>query len=124
MEKRKSEEVRASKAVAKQARREEEALEKKRKAEEERIAAAMNEEAPPHNILFVQNLPAATTDKMLRPLFSQFPGFQEVRMVEASTGADKHRFARAFSTESSMRLVNLFGSHVRQHDHSRHARLA
>ena len=86
MEKRKSEEVRASKAVAKQARREEEVLEKKRKAEEERIAAAMNEEAPPHNILFVQNLPAATTDKMLRPLFSQFPGFQEVRMVEARPG--------------------------------------
>ena len=35
--------------------------------------------APPNKILFVQNLPEATTDAMLGMLFQQFPGFKEVR---------------------------------------------
>jgi len=35
--------------------------------------------APPNKILFVQNLPEATTDSMLGMLFQQFPGFKEVR---------------------------------------------
>lgn len=41
---------------------------------------------PPNKILFVQNLPAATNDQMLGMLFQQFPGFREVRMVEARPG--------------------------------------
>ncbi|GAV68470.1 LOW QUALITY PROTEIN: RRM_1 domain-containing protein, partial [Cephalotus follicularis] len=41
--------------------------------------------APPNNILFVQNLPHETTPMMLQMLF-QFPGFKEVRMVEAKPG--------------------------------------
>mmetsp|Transcript_17908 Transcript_17908/g.39098 ORF Transcript_17908/g.39098 Transcript_17908/m.39098 type:complete len:226 (-) Transcript_17908:589-1266(-) len=43
-------------------------------------------QAPPHNILFVQNLPEATNAAMLTKLFQQFPGFREVRMVEAKPG--------------------------------------
>ncbi len=35
--------------------------------------------APANKILFVQNLPEATTDQMLSMLFQQFPGFMEVR---------------------------------------------
>lgn len=42
--------------------------------------------APPNKILFVQGLPEATTDAMLGLLFQQFPGFREVRMVEARPG--------------------------------------
>ncbi|GAV66964.1 RRM_1 domain-containing protein/RRM_5 domain-containing protein [Cephalotus follicularis] len=42
--------------------------------------------APPNNILFVQNLPHETTPMMLQMLFCQFPGFKEVRMVEAKPG--------------------------------------
>ncbi|KAL0389648.1 UNVERIFIED_CONTAM: U1 small nuclear ribonucleoprotein A [Sesamum calycinum] len=42
--------------------------------------------APPNNILFVQNLPHQTTSMMLQMLFSQCPGFKEVRMVEAKPG--------------------------------------
>uniref|UniRef100_A0A7S3RA12 RRM domain-containing protein n=1 Tax=Dunaliella tertiolecta TaxID=3047 RepID=A0A7S3RA12_DUNTE len=41
---------------------------------------------PPNRILFVQGLPEATTDQMLQMLFMQFPGFKEVRMVEARPG--------------------------------------
>lgn len=36
-------------------------------------------QAPPNKILFVQNLPEASTDAMLGMLFQQFPGFKEVR---------------------------------------------
>ncbi|KAL3827814.1 hypothetical protein ACJIZ3_016616 [Penstemon smallii] len=42
--------------------------------------------APPNNILFIQNLPHQTTSVMLQMLFSQFPGFKEVRMIEAKPG--------------------------------------
>lgn len=41
---------------------------------------------PPNKILFVQNLPEATNAAMLTMLFQQFPGFREVRMVEARPG--------------------------------------
>lgn len=49
-------------------------------------ASASKSQAPPHNILFIQNLPEATNDRMLTKLFQQFPGFREVRMVEAKPG--------------------------------------
>lgn len=42
--------------------------------------------AAPNNILFVQNLPHETTPLMLQVLFRQYPGFKEVRMVEAKPG--------------------------------------
>ena len=41
-------------------------------------------DAAPHKILFVQNLPGATTDAMLAMLFQQFPGYKETRMVSTS----------------------------------------
>lgn len=41
---------------------------------------------PPNKILFVQNLPEATNSQMLSMLFQQFPGFKEVRMVDARPG--------------------------------------
>ena len=34
---------------------------------------------PPNKILFVQNLPEATSDQMLALLFNQFPGYKEAR---------------------------------------------
>ncbi|XP_062230794.1 U1 small nuclear ribonucleoprotein A-like [Phragmites australis] len=40
----------------------------------------------PNNILFVQNLPHETTPMMLQMLFCQYPGFKEVRMIEAKPG--------------------------------------
>ncbi|CAD5192888.1 unnamed protein product [Musa acuminata subsp. malaccensis] len=51
-------------------------------------AKSMLPEAPalPNNILFIQNLPHETTPMMLQMLFCQYPGFKEVRMVEAKPG--------------------------------------
>lgn len=48
--------------------------------------AAPEAPAPPNNILFIQNLPHQTTSMMLQMLFSQCPGFKEVRMVETKPG--------------------------------------
>jgi RNA recognition motif-containing protein len=42
--------------------------------------------APPNNILFVQNLPHEATSLAIQVLFQQFPGFKEVRMIEAKPG--------------------------------------
>lgn len=42
--------------------------------------------AAPNNILFIQNLPHETTDIMLEVLFKQYPGFREVRMIDAKPG--------------------------------------
>ncbi|KAK6941014.1 RNA recognition motif domain [Dillenia turbinata] len=42
--------------------------------------------APPNSILFVQNLPHETMSMMLQMLFCQYPGFKEVRMVDAKPG--------------------------------------
>ncbi|CAH1447004.1 unnamed protein product [Lactuca virosa] len=44
------------------------------------------ETTPPNNILFVQNLTHDTTEDMLQLLFKQFPGFKEVRMIDAKPG--------------------------------------
>eukprot|EP00252_Welwitschia_mirabilis_P016619 TRINITY_DN3671_c0_g1_i1.p1 TRINITY_DN3671_c0_g1~~TRINITY_DN3671_c0_g1_i1.p1 ORF type:complete len:235 (-),score=68.13 TRINITY_DN3671_c0_g1_i1:147-851(-) len=49
-------------------------------------ANAQEAPAPPNNILFIQNLPHETTAMMLQMLFQQYPGFKEVRMVEAKPG--------------------------------------
>ena len=42
--------------------------------------------ATPNSILFIQNLPDEATSMMLEMLFQQYPGFREVRMVEAKPG--------------------------------------
>lgn len=44
-------------------------------------APAIIPEQPPHYILFLTNLPEETNETMLSMLFSQFPGFKEVRLV-------------------------------------------
>jgi U2 small nuclear ribonucleoprotein B'' len=44
------------------------------------------ETAAPNNILFIQNLPHETTSDMLELLFRQYPGYKEVRMIEAKPG--------------------------------------
>ena len=40
-----------------------------------------DENIVPNSILFIQNLPKETTKDVLTGLFSQFPGFQEIRTV-------------------------------------------
>ncbi|VVA90246.1 unnamed protein product [Arabis nemorensis] len=41
---------------------------------------------PPNNILFIQNLPIETSTVMLQLLFEQYPGYKEIRMIEAKPG--------------------------------------
>lgn len=88
-------------------RKQEDKAEKKRRTEEAQQAPAANGTAArsnggtaaqyrkaggqeaavaPNNILFVQNLPHETTSIMLQMLFQQYPGFKEVRMIEAKPG--------------------------------------
>ncbi|KAI8574071.1 hypothetical protein RHMOL_Rhmol01G0326100 [Rhododendron molle] len=47
---------------------------------------AQESAAAPNNILFIQNLPHESTSTMLQLLFNQYPGFREVRMIEAKPG--------------------------------------
>lgn len=49
-------------------------------------SAAPGPPAPPNNLLFVQGLAPDVTQLMLQMLFQQFPGFNEVRMVDAKPG--------------------------------------
>jgi U2 small nuclear ribonucleoprotein B'' len=42
--------------------------------------------SPPHNILFIENLPVQCTSAMLHMLFYQYQGYVEARMVEAKPG--------------------------------------
>jgi hypothetical protein len=49
-------------------------------------AAAAPGEAAPNKILFVQELPEASTSQMISMLFAQFPGFKEVRAVGGCRG--------------------------------------
>ncbi|KAK1385137.1 U1 small nuclear ribonucleoprotein A [Heracleum sosnowskyi] len=61
--------------------------------------------APPNSILFIQNLPHQTTPMMLQMLFCQYPGFKEVRMVEAKPGIAFVEYENeAQSTQSMMGL--------------------
>ncbi|CAK9164131.1 unnamed protein product [Ilex paraguariensis] len=48
--------------------------------------SAQDAAAEPNNILFIQNLPYETTSLMLEMLFNQYPGFREVRMIDAKPG--------------------------------------
>ncbi|KAG6752518.1 hypothetical protein POTOM_044756 [Populus tomentosa] len=65
------------------------------------------ETAPPNNILFIQNLPHETTSMMLKVLFQQYPGFREVRMIEAKPGIAFVEFED--DVQSSMAMQALQG---------------
>jgi U2 small nuclear ribonucleoprotein B'' len=65
--------------------------EKRPRSEAEEEAPAAAREVPidagaANKILFVEGLPEATSANMLSLLFKQFPGFAEVRMVDARPG--------------------------------------
>lgn len=64
--------------------------------------------APPNKILFVQNLPEATTAQMLTMLFQQYPGFVEVRMVEARPGIAFVEFDSDLSSTTAMSGLQAF----------------
>jgi U2 small nuclear ribonucleoprotein B'' len=70
---------------------------------------------PPHHILFAENLPPATSESMIKMLFEQFPGFKEVRLIEARPGIAFVEFTNEM--ESSVALNGLQGFQITQ-DHA------
>ncbi|XP_021909946.1 U2 small nuclear ribonucleoprotein B'' 2 [Carica papaya] len=105
--------------------KQEEKAERKRRAEEAHQSATANgasaqnggaaasfqssaqEAVAPNNILFIQNLPHETTSMMLQVLFEQYPGFREVRMIEAKPGIAFVEFED--DVQSSMAMQALQG---------------
>ncbi|TXG69635.1 hypothetical protein EZV62_004570 [Acer yangbiense] len=69
--------------------------------------AGAQETVAPNNILFIQNLPHETTGSMLEILFQQYPGFREVRMIEAKPGIAFVEFED--DVQSSMAMQALQG---------------
>ncbi|XP_057954860.1 U2 small nuclear ribonucleoprotein B''-like [Malania oleifera] len=114
--------------------KQEEKAERKRRAEEAHHAATANgtstqnngaptgsfrpgaqeAAAVPNNILFVQNLPHQTTTMMLQVLFQQYPGFREVRMIEAKPGIAFVEFDD--DVQSSMAMDALQGFKITPHN--------
>lgn len=64
--------------------------------------------APPNNILFIQNLPHETTPMMLQMLFCQYPGFKEVRMIEAKPGIAFVEYGDEMQSTISMQSLQGF----------------
>ncbi|RRT77966.1 hypothetical protein B296_00017444 [Ensete ventricosum] len=64
--------------------------------------------AAPNNILFIQNLPHETTTMMLQILFQQYPGFGEVRMIEAKPGIAFVEFADDVQASIAMQALQGF----------------
>jgi len=72
-------------------------------------AAALNQEPPPppHRILFVENLPAQSTDLMLSMLFQQYPGFTEARVIHGK-GVAFVEFSEVFQAAAAMDALQGF----------------
>ncbi len=68
---------------------------------------SVDEVVAPHRILFVQNLPEASTPEMITTLFEQFPGFQEARLVPAKPGIAFVEFGDA--AQAGVALSGLHG---------------
>ncbi|KAL4189538.1 hypothetical protein AMTRI_Chr08g165870 [Amborella trichopoda] len=64
--------------------------------------------ASPNSILFIQNLPHETTSMMLQMLFQQYPGFKEVRMVEAKPGISFVEYADEIQASIAMQALQGF----------------
>ncbi|XP_027164115.1 U2 small nuclear ribonucleoprotein B'' [Coffea eugenioides] len=62
----------------------------------------------PNNILFIQNLPYETTSMMLDVLFKQYPGFREVRMIEAKPGIAFVEFEDDIQSSVAMQALQGF----------------
>ncbi|KAL3695300.1 hypothetical protein R1sor_009376 [Riccia sorocarpa] len=64
--------------------------------------------APPNNILFAQNLPREANNIMIEMLFQQFPGFKEVRMIEAKPGIAFIEFGDEMQASVALQALNQF----------------
>jgi len=65
---------------------------------------------PPNHVLFVENLPEQVTEAMLQMLFTQFPGFREVRLVPNKKGLAFVEFGT--DLEAGVAMSNLQGYRI------------
>lgn len=72
------------------------------------------ESVAPNNILFIQNLPDDTTGMMLQILFQQYPGFREVRMIDARPGIAFVEFGD--DSQASVAMLALQGFKITAHN--------
>ncbi|KAK8942115.1 U2 small nuclear ribonucleoprotein B'' 2 [Platanthera guangdongensis] len=70
--------------------------------------SSSQEAVPPNSILFIQNLPLETTSMMLQILFQQYPGFKEVRMIEAKPGIAFVEFGDDMQASIAMQALQGF----------------
>jgi RNA recognition motif-containing protein len=74
----------------------------KRVAESKSAPEPMQEDTnPPNKILFVENLPGATTATLLEMLFQQSEGFVEARLIPGKSGIAFVEFGDAFQAEQA-----------------------
>ncbi|XP_077214194.1 U2 small nuclear ribonucleoprotein B''-like [Tasmannia lanceolata] len=73
-----------------------------------RKPSAQEAAASPNNILFIQNLPHETTSMMLQMLFQQYPGFKEVRMIDAKPGIAFVEFGDDVQSSIAMQALQGF----------------
>ncbi|CAM8927359.1 unnamed protein product [Rhodiola kirilowii] len=67
-----------------------------------------DESIAPNNILFIQNLPHQTKSKELTFLFEKYPGFKEVRLIEAKPGIAFVEFEDDGQSSSAMQGLQGF----------------
>ncbi|CAM9354876.1 unnamed protein product [Chrysoparadoxa australica] len=70
--------------------------------------AAPQASNPPNKILFATGLPAECTSQMLDTLFTQFHGYQEVRMVPGKQGISFIEFADEMAAGIALQGLNGF----------------
>lgn len=71
---------------------------------------SMLQEQPalPNSILFVQNLPTEATAMMLQMFFCQYPGFKEVRMIDAKPGIAFVEYGDEMQATVAMQMLQGF----------------
>ncbi|KAL9684480.1 hypothetical protein QQ045_021920 [Rhodiola kirilowii] len=67
-----------------------------------------DESIAPNNILFIQNLPHQTKSEELTFLFEKYPGFKEVRLIEAKPGIAFVEFEDDGQSSSAMQGLQGF----------------
>ncbi|KAI5441406.1 hypothetical protein KIW84_010757 [Lathyrus oleraceus] len=72
-----------------------------------RPGSTSQEAAAPNVILFIENLPYETTGRMLEMLFEQYPGFKEVRSIDAKPVS---RGSTEAQNSNRTRIGNAFAS--------------
>lgn len=63
------------------------------------------EQSAPNQTLYIQNLPQDCSDSMVKMLFEQYPGFQQVRLIEGKPGIGFVDFTSEFEAGRAMQAL-------------------